>query len=82
MMVPIVSGYYPSGSQVLNSTHSTSVDFYQSRGGVRNEAIYLHHRNGTGGDDGIYSCQIPNLDGNLMTLYVGIYAVNTCMYSD
>ena len=54
---------------------SSSDVFYRSRG---SGAVYLHHRNGTGGDedDGIFRCQVPDLDGNSQDLFVGIYSSN------
>ena len=72
--------FYPSGSEVMDSGDSSSEVFYRSRG---SGAVYLHHRDGTGGDedDGIFRCQIPDLDGNSQDLFVGIYSSGTGIIS-
>ena len=71
--------FYPSGSEVMDSGDSSSDVFYRSRG---SGAVYLHHKDGTGGDedDGIFRCQIPDLGGNPQDLFVGIYSSNTGMW--
>ena len=68
--------FYPSGMDVLG--RDDPVDFYRTRGGVGTGGIYLHHRDGAGGedDDGIYRCHIPGLEGS-RTVYIGIYGSNT-----
>ena len=66
-------------SSVVDSGDSSSDVFYRSRG---SGAVYLHHSDGTGGDedDGIFRCQIPDLDGISQDLFVGIYSSNTGMW--
>ena len=66
----------------MDSGDSSSDVFYRSRGGVGSGAVYLHHKDGTGGDedDGIFRCQIPDLGGNPQDLFVGIYSSNTGMW--
>ena len=80
---PMVSGSTPvEVRSSVDSGDSSSDVFYRSRGGVGSGAVYLHHKDGTGGDedDGIFRCQIPDLDGNLQDLFVGIYSSNTGMW--
>ena len=62
--------FYPNGTEVKFVTQDD--DIYQRRGAQRND---LHRRNNALSPSGIYHCEIPTDDGDLVreTVYVGIY---------
>ena len=62
--------YFPDGTEMGFS--SGDGDIYQARGAQRND---LRRRNNVLSPSGIYRCEIPTDDGDLVreTVYVGIY---------
>jgi len=62
--------YFPNGTQIPNNRYKW--DIYRSRGpGV----VRMHRRRG--GVTGIYSCKVPDSNGVIQTLNVGVYTTNT-----
>ena len=64
--------YFPDGNELRFERESG--DIYQDRGAQR---IELRRRNNATSPSGIYHCEIPTDDGDLVreTVYVGIYGI-------
>ena len=62
--------FFPNGSQVFNK--GDGWDFYTNRGP---SVVRMHRRRG--GVTGIYYCKIPDDDGGVQILYVGVYTNTT-----
>ena len=62
--------YFPNGSDVFNN--DTQKNFYITRDQM---AVHLNRRRG--GEEGIYSCVIPDSVYALQTIYIGLYTANT-----
>ena len=58
---------FPNGTRLLSK--DSHRDFYRTRG----QMIVLMHRR-RGGEDGIYSCVIPDAMNVTQTIYVGVYS--------
>ena len=58
--------FFPNGSRVPSI--EARWDFHRTRG---QSAVFLHRRQG--GEEGIYSCVIPNATGVDQTIYIGVY---------
>ena len=67
---PLGNWVFPNGSKVPseNST-SEQLDFYRRRGPM---VVRMKHK--SGGDSGIYGCEIPDVKNVTQTIYIGIYA--------
>ena len=59
--------FFPNGSRVP-SDDSSNTAFYRTRGEM---VIRLKHRGG--GEEGIYSCEIPDSVNVTQTIYIGVY---------
>ena len=62
--------YFPNGDEVFS--RGKNRDFYRTRGQM---VIRMHRRRG--GEDGIYSCEIPDSTNVLQTIYIGVYTAGT-----
>ena len=72
----IVQGewYYPNGSQVQSFTHEVALDptrsfFYRNR---FTQAVRLNRDTGNPQERGRFRCEVPNADGDNVTMYVNI----------
>ena len=65
--------YSPDGSAIKFSVSYELSDrtrpLYRNRG---HQVVSLHRRRG--GEDGIYQCEIPDEQGGMHNLYVGMYS--------
>ena len=50
-------------------------EFYRTRGWMM---VFMHRRRG--GVTGVYHCEIPGQNGDILRLYVGVYTANTGEY--
>ena len=62
--------FFPNGTKVPGS--KSQWGFYRDRG---NTSVFLSRRRG--GEDGIYSCEIPDSMNVIQTIYIGVYTTNT-----
>ena len=62
--------YFPNGTRVLSS--GMHWDFHRIRGQM---VVRLHRRRG--GENGIYSCKIPDATNVTQTIYIGVYTAST-----
>ena len=62
--------YFPNGTRVLSS--GMQLDFHRIRGQM---VVRLHRRRG--GENGIYSCKIPDATNVTQTIYIGVYTAST-----
>ena len=60
---------FPNGTRVSSS--GIQWDFYRTRGHMR---VYLRRKRG--GEEGIYSCVIPDAMNVAQTIYIGLYSAN------
>ena len=63
--------FLPNGSRVP-SKHNNESDFFRDRGHM---VVRLNHR--SGGEEGIYRCQIPDTMNVTQTIYIGVYSGST-----
>ena len=61
--------FYSNGTRVPSS--GVQWDFHRTRGHMR---VRLHRRRG--GEEGIYSCVIPDAMNVTQTIYIGVYSAN------
>ena len=64
--IQVGSWFFPNGTRVPSS--GSSWDFHRTRG---QSAVLLHRR--SGGEEGIYSCEIPDAMNVDQTIYIGVY---------
>ena len=62
--------YFPNETRVPSSGNQW--DFHRTTG----QSVLLLHRR-RGGEDGIYSCVIPDAMNVSQTIYIGVYSANT-----
>ena len=62
--------FFPNGTRVPNSGFQW--DIHRTRG---QSVVRLHRRRG--GEEGIYSCVIPDTMNVDQTIYIGVYSANT-----
>ena len=62
--------YFPNGTRVPSS--GIQWDFHRTTG---QSVVVLHRRRG--GEDGIYSCVIPDAMNVTQTIYIGVYSAST-----
>ena len=62
--------FFPNGSRVPSSGEQSN--FHRTRG---QSVVRLHRRRG--GEDGIYSCVVPDATNVTQTLYIGVYTAST-----
>ena len=60
----------PGGSLVARKSGAVVDNFYRSRG---SNAVLLHRGLSTSGPSGVFTCVIPDSQGNLQQVFVGIY---------
>ena len=65
--------YFPNGSQVVNDG---TLPYYRTRSTNPQRAVLLH-RNPQGTTTGIFRCDIPDANGELQSVFVGIYDNDT-----
>ena len=67
--------YFPNGTRVPSSGRQW--DFHRTRGQM---LVSLHRRRG--GEDGVYSCEIPDAMNVIQILYIGVYSNTSgeCMH--
>ena len=58
----------PNGSNISESSSGSSV--YIIRG---SSSLLLNKRNVTDGSSGIYTCSIPDVEGTVQTMFIGVY---------
>ena len=63
--------YHPNGTAVLNN--AAGQNMYRGRA----ESVVRLSQRGNGSVNGIYRCEIPDMYGNNVTLYVGLYTEGT-----
>ena len=63
--------FFPNGTRVPAS--SALWDIYRTRGASK---ILLHRRR-SGGENGIYSCDLPDAMNVTQTVYIGVYSADT-----
>ena len=67
--------FFPNGTTIVsfyaNYTTRTQWDFYRTRGQM---IVHMHRRRG--GENGIYSCEIPDIMNVAQTIYVGVYTAS------
>ena len=63
--------FFPNGTEV-NSSTDVHQDFYITRGQT---VVCLNRR--SGGEEGIYRCQIPDSLNVTQTIYIKLYTANT-----
>ena len=69
--VPAIGNlYFPNGTRVVSS--GAQWDFYRTRG---QKVVNIHRRRG--GENGIYSCVIPDAMNVTQTIYIGVYTAST-----
>ena len=64
--IQVGNWFLPNGTRVPSS--GSRWDFHRTRG---QSAILLHRRRG--GEEGIYSCVIPDTMNVTQTIYIGVY---------
>ena len=68
--------YFPNGTRVpsdfVNKTIDLIWDFYRERGLM---VVRMHRR--SGGEEGIYRCEIPDSMNVTQTIYIGVYNAST-----
>ena len=64
------SWFFPNGTRVPSS--GAQWDFHRTRG---QSVVLLHRRRG--GEDGVYSCEIPDATNVTQTIYIGVYTAST-----
>ena len=62
--------YFPNGTRVHSS--GVQLDFYRTRG-----QMFLRLQRRRGGEDGIYSCKIPDATHVTQSIYIGVYTAST-----
>ena len=62
--------HFPNGTRVPSS--GSQRDLYRTRGQM---VVLLHRRRG--GEDGVYSCEIPDAMNVSQTIYIGVYTAET-----
>ena len=62
--------FFPNGTRVPSS--GAQWDFHRTTG----QSVKLLHRR-RGGEDGIYSCEIPDAVNVTQTIYIGVYTADT-----
>ena len=67
---------FPNGtkvpSEIVNYDTGLEWDFYRDRGHM---VVHMHRRRG--GEEGIYSCEIPDSTNVTQTIYIGVYTAST-----
>ena len=58
--------FFPNGTRVPSS--DSEWDFHRDRG---QSVVHLHRRRG--GEEGIYRCEIPDIEHVTQTIYIGVY---------
>ena len=66
--------FFPNGTRVPSSEYHW--DFHRTRGHM---VVQIHRRRG--GEEGIYSCQIPDTVNVTQTIYIGVYSASTGEWS-
>ena len=64
--------YFPSGSKVkfgISYKLDLTKPLYRDR---RHQVVLLHRKKG--GEDGVYYCEIPDQQGNMHSVYMGMYS--------
>ena len=64
------SWFFPNRNSV--SSEMANRDFYRNRGQM---VVRMHRRRG--GEEGIYSCEIPDSMNVTQTIYIGVYNTNS-----
>ena len=64
--VAIGNWYFPNGTRLPSS--GSQWDFHRTRG----QSVVLMHRR-RGGEEGIYSCEVPDAMNVTQTIYIGVY---------
>ena len=62
--------FFPNGTKVPGS--GSQSDFHRTRGQM---VIRMHRRRG--GEDGIYHCEIPDVENVNQIIYIGVYSAST-----
>ena len=62
--------FFPNGTRVSSSGNNW--DFHRTRGQM---VVLLHRRRG--GEDGVYSCVVPDALNVTQTIYIGVYTAET-----
>ena len=62
--------FFPNETRVPSSV--AQWDFHRSRGQM---VVRLHHR--SGGNEGIYHCEIPDALNVTQIIYIGVYSIST-----
>ena len=62
--------FLPNGTEVLSN--GAGFNLYRTRGQM---VVRLNRKRG--GEEGIYSCEIPDSTNVLQTIYIGVYTANT-----
>lgn len=75
---PATKWYFPNGKEVPNPPDRENASYYRTRsspyfGSFRVGAVRLN-RNPEGTTTGIFHCDIYDANGNIQSLYVGIYS--------
>ena len=65
--------FFPNGTRVFSGkkeppSYNNNTDFYRNRDKM---VVRLNRRRG--GEDGIYSCEIPDSENVTQTIYIGVY---------
>ena len=62
--------FFPNGTRVPSS--GKQWDFHRTRG---QSVVHLHRRRG--GEEGIYRCEIPDIEHVNRNIYIGVYTTST-----
>ena len=62
--------FFPNGTRVQSS--HVQWDFHRTRDHM---TVRLHRR--SGGEEGIYRCEIPDAMNVSQTIYIGVYSIST-----
>jgi len=64
--------FLPNGTEVMNNV---ALPYYRTRATTPTGTLLLHRSTGT--TTGIFRCDIPDVSGEIRSLYVGIYTSTT-----